>query len=147
MRFLVINGHDYVMIIVYTCNNQIGSTVPLTVIPGLYMHIAGVFIAFDFPCVPPISYPKSQTNLRKKSSKWVEMGFSLDCQPVKVKVNQSKSKSTSQSHMEPKNHPIEKENNLNQTSIVVFHVNLPDCTKKKKPSLAQGDLKKTCPDY
>ena len=27
-------------------------------------------------------------------------------------------------HFEPQNHPIEKENNLNQTSIIMFHVNL-----------------------
>ena len=30
-------------------------------------------------------------------------------------------------NMEPKNHPIEKENHLNQTIIFRFHVNLPGC--------------------
>ena len=30
---------------------------------------------------------------------------------------------------EPKNHPIGKENQLNQTSIVGFHVNFLECTK------------------
>ena len=30
-------------------------------------------------------------------------------------------------YMKPKNHPIEKENHLQQTSIFWFHVNLPGC--------------------
>jgi len=30
--------------------------------------------------------------------------------------------------MEPKNHPIEKEHHLNQTSMLGLHVNLPGCT-------------------
>ena len=29
--------------------------------------------------------------------------------------------------MESQNHPIEKENHLNQTSIVVLHLNFPGC--------------------
>ena len=31
-------------------------------------------------------------------------------------------------NMEPNNHPTEKENHLNQTSILGFHVNFPGCT-------------------
>ena len=30
--------------------------------------------------------------------------------------------------MEPTNHPFRKENDLNQTSMIMFHVNLPGCT-------------------
>ena len=32
-------------------------------------------------------------------------------------------------NMEPKNHPIEKENHLNQTSMFEFHVNIPGLCK------------------
>ena len=35
-------------------------------------------------------------------------------------------------NMEPKSHPIGKENHLNQTSITVFHVNLPGCMQEKQ---------------
>ena len=44
----------------------------------------------------------------------------------------------------PKNHPIQKENHLNQTSMVRFHVNFPGCIRsgvwKKRAAWGKSDL-------
>ena len=34
--------------------------------------------------------------------------------------------------MEPTNHPFGRENDLNQASMIMFHVNLQGCNKKKR---------------
>ena len=38
-------------------------------------------------------------------------------------------------NMEPKNHPFRKENDLNQTSMIMFHVNLQGCKAKNNPTI------------
>ena len=45
--------------------------------------------------------------------------------------------------LEPTNHPFRKENDLNQTSMIMFHVNLQGCTWRRESSLQMKSFSKS----